>query len=123
MKSNVGNSGGQLPRLEDKDFHDYFGMEPHMLMANNVIRQSKIPAVTHVDGSARVQVVSNHENSFWPILSALSKRDFHPVIANTSLNIADEPLINSATRAVNLMQKNLDTIHAIWFDDFLVVRK
>ena len=48
-------------------------MDSHMLMTNSVIRQSKIPAVTHVDGSARVQVVSNHEISFWPILSALYK--------------------------------------------------
>ena len=113
------------PAIRDEDFHRYFQgpMNSHMLMTNHVIDDVKIPAVTHIDNSARVQVVANPKNSFWPILGALKEKGLHPVIANTSLNVADEPLINSATRAIRLMEKNLETIHAVWFDDFLVVRK
>ena len=59
--------------------------------------RSRLAAVTHVDGSARVQVL---EQSMAPRLHALlrayGRRTGIPVLLNTSLNVAGEPIVNTA---------------------------
>jgi carbamoyltransferase len=55
---------------------------------------SDIPAVTHVDGSARVQTVSRESNpAFWAILAAFERRTGCPVLVNTSFNVRGEPVV------------------------------
>lgn len=55
-------------------------------------RRSTLPAVTHVDYSARVQTVSRAENSrFHSLLSAFERRTGCPVLVNTSFNVRGEP--------------------------------
>jgi len=61
----------------------------------NVVR-SEIPAVTHVDYSARVQTVRREENPFyWEIIEAFRKKTGCPVIINTSFNVRGEPIVCS----------------------------
>jgi len=61
----------------------------------NVIR-SEIPAVTHVDYSARVQTVRREVNPlYWEILDAFHKKTGCPVIVNTSFNVRGEPIVCS----------------------------
>jgi carbamoyltransferase len=56
--------------------------------------RSDIPAVTHVDGSARVQTVDQRRNpSFHAILSAFEERTGCPVLVNTSFNVRGEPIV------------------------------
>jgi len=58
------------------------------------VRRSEIPAVTHVDGSARVQTVTRETNPlYWEIIEALRKRTGCPVIVNTSFNVRGEPIV------------------------------
>ena len=58
------------------------------------VRRSEIPAVTHVDGSARVQTVTRETNPlFWEIIEAFRKRTGCPVIVNTSFNVRGEPIV------------------------------
>ena len=58
------------------------------------VRRSKIPAVTHVDGSARVQTVTRETNPlYWDIIEAFRKRTGCPVIVNTSFNVRGEPIV------------------------------
>jgi carbamoyltransferase len=61
----------------------------------NVVR-SEIPAVTHVDYSARIQTVRREVNSlYWEIIDAFRKRTGCPVIVNTSFNVRGEPIVCS----------------------------
>jgi carbamoyltransferase len=61
----------------------------------NTIR-SQIPAVTHVDYSARIQTVRREANTFyWEIIEAFRKRTGCPVIVNTSFNVRGEPIVCS----------------------------
>ena len=61
----------------------------------NVVR-SEIPAVTHVDYSARVQTVRREDNPFyWEIIEAFRKKTGCPVIINTSFNVRGEPIVCS----------------------------
>ena len=59
----------------------------------NVVR-SEIPAVTHVDYSARVQTVRKQTNAlYWKIIESFRKRTGCPVIVNTSFNVRGEPIV------------------------------
>jgi carbamoyltransferase len=61
----------------------------------NVVR-SEIPAVTHVDYSARIQTVRRDVNPlYWDIIEAFRKRTGCPVIVNTSFNVRGEPIVCS----------------------------
>lgn len=58
--------------------------------------RERLEAVTHQDGSARVQIVSESEHPmFWRLLQAFAKRTGLPVLLNTSLNLAGEPIVCS----------------------------
>jgi carbamoyltransferase len=58
--------------------------------------RSQIPAVTHVDYSARVQTVRRETNPlYWEIIEAFRKRTGCPVIVNTSFNVRGEPIVCS----------------------------
>lgn len=66
------------------------------------IPRSTIPAVTHVDGSARVQTVRQESNPFfYEILAAFNRRTGCPVIVNTSFNVKDEPIVCTHQDAYN----------------------
>ena len=59
----------------------------------NVVR-SEIPAVTHVDYSARIQTVRREVNSlYWEIIEAFHRKTGCPVIVNTSFNVRGEPIV------------------------------
>jgi carbamoyltransferase len=61
----------------------------------NVVR-SEIPAVTHVDYSARIQTVRRETNPlYWEIIEAFRKKTGCPVIINTSFNVRGEPIVHS----------------------------
>lgn len=58
------------------------------------LRRSEIPAVTHVDYSARIQTVTRETNPlYWEIIEAFRKRTGCPVIVNTSFNVRGEPIV------------------------------
>jgi carbamoyltransferase len=61
----------------------------------NVVR-SQIPAVTHVDYSARIQTVRRETNPlYWDIIEAFRRKTGCPVIVNTSFNVRGEPIVCS----------------------------
>ena len=75
--------------VQDKD-KNLFGIEQL-----NIVR-SQVPAITHVDYSARLQTVSEKTNSrYYSIINEFKKLTGCPVIVNTSFNVRGEPLVNS----------------------------
>ena len=66
------------------------------------IKRSEIPAVTHVDYSARIQTVSKNTNKrYYDLISKFKEKTGCPVIVNTSFNVRGEPIVNSPTDAFN----------------------
>jgi carbamoyltransferase len=124
--------------------HDYFdivAMSPYMLTigyANDFIVESSLherkrvpiggpareglslPAVTHVDGSARVQIVDDRHAEFRALLRCFEQRTGCPVLINTSMNVRGEPIVNSPKDAVEFF-KSTDT-DCLVIGDFLVLR-
>ncbi len=64
------------------------------------IKRSEIPAVTHVDYSARIQTVNKRTNKkYFDLISKFKEKTGCPVIVNTSFNIRGEPIVRSPTDA------------------------
>jgi len=84
--------------LEDKadEFFDLRGQKsPYMLLVADVNKDKRVvPAVTHVDGSARIQTVSKETNPmFYSLIKELDNLSGVPVIINTSFNVRGEPIV------------------------------
>ena len=66
------------------------------------IKRSEIPAVTHVDYSARVQTVTRDSNEkYYDLISKFKEKTGCPVIVNTSFNVRGEPIVNTPSDAFN----------------------
>ncbi|MCB1756543.1 MAG: hypothetical protein KDJ38_13555, partial [Gammaproteobacteria bacterium] len=64
------------------------------------VPKSVIPAVTHVDYSARVQTVHQETNPrYWKLIDEFEKRTGCPVLINTSFNVRGEPIVGSPADA------------------------
>ena len=92
------------PIILKDDFNTYFTGDPdesiYMLNVSKV-KSDKLPAVTHVDNTARVQVLDKSELILSKILEYLKINKHVPVIINTSFNCAGEPLVETFENAVN----------------------
>jgi carbamoyltransferase len=79
---------------------------PYMLLAFPVRAdcRARLPAVTHVDGSARVQTVTAEENPrFHALLCAFGRRSGVPVLLNTSFNVRGEPIVCTPGEALDAL--------------------
>lgn len=79
---------------------DYFIMDcddsPYMQYAFKCNSPDKFPAICHVDGTSRIQTVTEAENEqFYNILKAYNEQYGCPMLLNTSLNIKGKPIVNS----------------------------
>jgi carbamoyltransferase len=96
----------------------------HHMMATVPVRQQcreKIPATTHVDGSARVQLVdAERQPIFHQLLSSVYERTGVPIVLNTSFNLRGEPIVSSPIdAAATLLRSELD---ALYIEGFRVTR-
>ena len=85
------------PSVPRADVGDWFGIErdsPYMSFTAAVREGADIPAVTHVDGSARLQTVHPDTNPrFHALHEAFRARTGCPVLVNTSFNVRGEPIV------------------------------
>jgi carbamoyltransferase len=73
---------------------------PYMQYVMKVILPDLMPAITHVDGTARVQTLSKETNPLlYQVLELWKQKTGCPVLVNTSLNIKGEPLVNATDDA------------------------
>ena len=75
-------------------------------------RRSDIPAVTHVDYSARIQTVAPEEKpDFYAVIKDFEKLTGYGSIVNTSFNVRGEPIVNTPENALNtFFNSGLDTL-------------
>jgi len=75
-------------------------------MVVKVKQPDKIPAVTHVDGTGRIQTVAKNSNPlYYDLISEFYKITGVPVIINTSMNVMGEPIVNTPEQAFNMIVK------------------
>ena len=93
---------------------------PYMLLTANVRGDVSLPAITHVDGTARIQTVAPGDGPFHDILQAFSGITGCDVLLNTSFNVRGEPLVLTPSDAARcFLRAGLD---ALVIEDVLVLR-
>ena len=125
------------PSVLEEDAMDYFimnGDSPYMLLVEPVqdsirnglphgyndmslwerlyFQRSSLPAITHIDFSARIQTVSRRTNPrYWALLMAFKKRHNCSVLVNTSFNVRGEPVVCTPNDAyVCFMRTDMDCL-------------
>lgn len=114
------------PAVLKEDARNIFDLgfdSPYMLFTSNLnpdfvgspsadskLGDSLFPAVTHIDGSSRIQTVSESDNSLlYKILLQIKTQKGYGILANTSFNVRGEPIVNSPQDAVNCFRNtNMD---------------
>lgn len=132
------------PSIMEEAVTDYFEegtISPYMLLTFDVLPQhrletaagvrgleqlaqirSTVPAITHVDYSARVQTVSKETNPrYHALLATLQKSQACPIVINTSFNVRGEPIVCSPTDAWHcFVNTNMDNLA---IGNFLVTKQ
>jgi len=125
------------PAILREDLSEWFEISedsPYMLMVANInkdktidmtneqkklfgieklnIKRSEIPAVTHVDYSARIQTVHKKTNKkYYELIKKFKEKTNCPIVVNTSFNVRGEPIVNTPTDAFNcFMGTELDKL-------------
>jgi len=125
------------PSILKEDLIEWFDISedsPYMLMVANInkdkiiemnedqkklfgidklnIKRSEIPAVTHVDYSARIQTVHKETNEkYFKLIQKFKEKTNCPVVVNTSFNVRGEPIVNTPLDAFNcFMGTELDKL-------------
>ena len=125
------------PSILEDDLENWFDIKidsPYMLMVGNVsknksfnmseeekklfgieklnTKRSEIPAVTHVDYSARIQTVNFERNKlYYKLISEFKKKTGCPILINTSFNIRGEPIVCTPAEAFKcFMGTEMDTL-------------
>ena len=97
------------PCILEEYTSEYFDVDvssPYMLLVAPVKKPEKIPAVTHVDGTARLQTVSKDINLlFYNLITEFYKITGVPVLINTSMNVRGEPIVDTPEQAYNMIVK------------------
>jgi carbamoyltransferase len=113
------------PSMLEEAAPRYFGSSlssPYMLLVAPVApeRRAEIPAVVHVDGTARPQTVSRDQDPFyWELIREFEKETGVPVLLNTSFNI-QEPIVCTPEEAVaTFLRSTVDSLvlEDIWLDN------
>lgn len=112
------------PAVLESSAHEHFALNhpsPFMLETAQVISSIPLPAVTHVDGSARVQTVTRATNArFADLLEHFRDRTGCPILLNTSLNLRGEPIACSIMDAISTVARS--KIDTLVLEDFLIDR-
>lgn len=102
---------GSVLKEHAKEWFDLAGMDesPFMMYAVDVQKDKLdiIPSVTHVDGTCRVQTVSEEDNKgYYDLIKAFYDKTQVPIVFNTSFNLAGDPLVESVLDAIDTISKS-----------------
>lgn len=114
------------PSVLEEESGAYFDSShpsPFMQLVYNVLpaKRSQVPAITHVDGTARVQTVSRkHSEHYWRLIHEFSKLTGVPMVLNTSFNKRGEPIVCTPEDAFRTFHST--GLDALFIGDFLVTK-
>ena len=82
---------------------------PFMMYAVNVVEDKldRIPAITHVDGTCRVQTVTKEQNkNYYELIEEFENLKGVPILFNTSFNLGGDPLVETVTEALDTLRRS-----------------
>ncbi len=104
------------PSIRGDRTGDFFGISypsPFMVQAYPIHpdRQAEVPAITHADGTGRLQTVDEDQNRlYWKLLTSFEELTGVPILLNTSFN-ENEPVVNTPAQALDcFLRTNMDVL-------------
>jgi carbamoyltransferase len=94
-----------------------------MLQAPRVVpgKETVVPAITHVDNTARVQTVNRDANPrYWKLIKAFEENTGIPLVLNTSFNLRGEPIVCSPEEAISTFERT--EMDLLVLGDFVVAK-
>ena len=96
---------------KSNEYFDMAGLEesPFMMYAMDVWpdKQDKIPNITHIDGTCRVQTLTKKQNPhYYKLIQEFEKITGVPILFNTSFNLAGDPLVETIEDALETLLKS-----------------
>jgi carbamoyltransferase len=112
------------PAVLESEYQQHFNLDhssPFMLETCDVISPIDLPAITHIDGSARIQTVNEEANPrFAALLQEFYRRTDCPIILNTSFNLRGEPIVCTPLDAIRTFLRS--QIDVLVVEDFALER-
>ncbi len=97
---------------------------PYMILVYDVRpdKMGKVPAITHVDGTGRVQAVSKkHNPRYYRLIAEFERHTGVPMVLNTSFNKRGEPIVHTPQQAIEcFLQTGMD---GLFLGDYVLVKK
>jgi carbamoyltransferase len=117
------------PAVTIEQVHRWFDVAPmtelpYMIITVDVreVHRAHLPAITHVNGSARVQTVDARDNSeFHTLLEAVGRATGREMVLNTSFNVKGQPIVNTPSEALDTFLRC--GIDYLFLEDTLVKRR
>ncbi len=102
---------GTVMKEHAEEWFDLRGMDETPFMMYAVDLQDKavgeVPSITHVDGTCRIQTVTEEQNKhYYDLINEFYKLSEVPILFNTSFNLAGDPLVETITDAVKTLSKS-----------------
>lgn len=90
------------------EWFDFPGDSPFMLYTAQCLQPERVPAVVHIDGTARMQTVREKDNPrFYRLIQAFYGLTGVPMLLNTSLNVDGEPILETEAHAREFWQRGI----------------
>jgi carbamoyltransferase len=99
------------PMVTYNDRNKYFNLTDEIPYMNQIVEvkdkyQDKLPAITHIDGTARVQTVRKNFNpKIYKLLKQVEIENKYPIILNTSFNLKDQTMVRNSDEAIETFLK------------------
>lgn len=97
---------------------------PYMILVYDVLpeKRDQVPAITHVDGTGRVQTVSRKTNAkYYRLIEEFDKLTGVPIVLNTSFNIRGEPIVRTPEQAIECFLKT--GMDALFLGDYVLTKR
>ena len=95
------------------EYFDGYYPNPFMLLVLPIKQDKRriIPAVTHVDGSGRIQTVDRVNQPYYRLIEEFERRTGVPVVLNTSFNLRGEPIVHRPEEALaDYLETGMDAL-------------
>ena len=105
------------PIVKEEDRLKYFDYKPLVPYMNQVVQVKEehiknLPAITHIDGSARIQTLNfKQHRRVYSLLRQLEEDNGYPIVLNTSFNVKDKTIVNTPKDAIDtFLDCDMDTL-------------
>jgi len=117
---------GSILQEDFEEWFDTYGLKesPYMMYAMDfkLEKHGECPAITHVDGTCRIQTVTKKQNPvYYSLIKEFKKITGVPIVFNTSFNLAGEPLVESLQDAIETFGKS--QIDYLYLPDYKLLFK